>query len=60
MAILGNLLVNGSARIMNKLYCGDLAVYGSSDFGAITATSLSSTGTLSVTGASTLTGTVTM
>ena len=45
---------------MNKLYCGDLAVYGSSDFGAITATSLSSTGTLSVTGASTLTGTVTM
>lgn len=54
-----NLIVNGSARILNKIYCGDLAVSGSSAFGAITATSLSSTGTLSVTGASTLSGAVT-
>ena len=59
MAILKNLVVNGSARIINKLYCGELSVSGASTFGAITASSLSSTGTISATGNISSSGSVT-
>ena len=65
MAILSNLVVNGAARCLNKLYCGDLQVAGSSTFGAITTTGLTVNGNASVTGTSTLkttnvTGTMTI
>ena len=59
MAILKSAIIQGSARILGKLYCNDIGVSGIAEFGAITAYSLTSTGTLSVTGASTLTGAVT-
>lgn len=60
MAILSNLIVNGSARILTKLYVKDLAVAGSATFTSLSASSLSSSGTLTVAGNSTLNGNVTV
>lgn len=65
MAILNSLLVNASGRILGKLYVNDLAVSGTTSFQNISATNGSFSGTLGVTGNTTLTtltatGTVTL
>ena len=66
MAILSSLIVNGSGRILNKLYVNGLDVAGDASFNSISATNvtatgaLSSGGTLAVTGDSTLNGNVTV
>ena len=66
MAILSSLIVNGSGRILNKLYVNGLDVAGDASFNSINATNvtatdaLSSGGTLTVTGDSTLNGNVTV
>lgn len=44
MASLGNTIVNGSLRCLNKIYAKDLEVGGSTVFGAISGSSLSITG----------------
>lgn len=58
MAILNNLIVNGSSRFLNKAWFNDVSIGGEATLAALTASSLTSTGTLTVSGDSTLTGSV--
>lgn len=52
MAILSNLLVNGTSRLLGKLYCSDLDVSGTTSFAGVSAT------TLDVSGEATIDGTL--
>lgn len=52
MAILSNLLVNGTSRLLGKLYCSDLDVSGTTSFAGVSAT------TLNVSGKATISGTL--
>lgn len=52
MAILSNLLVNGTSRLLGKLYCSDLDVSGTTSFAGVSAT------TLNVSGEATISGTL--
>lgn len=57
MAILKNLLVNGSARFLNTLYANDLTVSGTTTFAGISASSLTVSGNATINGTTTLKGT---
>ena len=46
IAILNNLIVNGSARILGKLYVNDIDVGGTASFDSISTTTLTSIGTI--------------
>lgn len=59
MALLNNAIVNGSCRILGKLYVNDMSVTGTTSFATVTATAVS-TGTLSASGAATLSSTLTV
>lgn len=54
MAILSNLIVQGSGRILQKLYVNDLSVSGDTSFQDISAANGTFSGTLGVTGNTTL------
>ena len=56
--IASNILCNGSARILNKLYCQDLDVAGTTSFASISTTTLSVSGTSTLTGAVTASSTI--
>ena len=56
--IASTLLVHGNSRFLNTMYIKDIVVSGTSTFASISASSISSTGTLSATGATTLSSTL--
>ena len=58
MAILKNLLVNGASRFLGHVYIQDLDVAGTTNFGTLAATNITASGTLAVTGATTLSSTL--
>ena len=61
IAVLNNLIVNGSARFLNKLYANDIDISGTSTFASLSTTGNATIGgTLGVTGATTLTGKLTV
>lgn len=61
MAYLGNTLINGSLRCLNKAYFNDLSVGGAMEVTSLSTTGNASIGgTLAVTGTSTLTGATTI
>ena len=61
MAYLGNTLINGSLRCLNKAYFNDLSVSGTMTVAALSTTGNATIGgTLGVTGATTIAGTLTL
>ena len=54
MAYLKNLLVTGQSRFLNKIYCADIDASGTVNLSAFSATNATLSGTLGVTGDTTL------
>lgn len=54
--IASNLIVNGSSRFLNKIYCTDLSVSGATTFATVTATGLTVNGDATITGHTSLGG----
>lgn len=54
--IASNLVVNGASRFLNKIYCTDLSVSGSTTFATVTATGLTVNGDATITGHTSLGG----
>ena len=61
IAVLNNLIVNGSARFLNKLYANDVDIGGTATFAQLATTGNATIGgTLGITGATTQTGKLTV
>lgn len=57
MALLNNLIVNGTTRLLGKLYCGDIAVSGSAEYVDLSVTGTATLNDGTVSGTLTLTNT---